>query len=102
MIEKKLVEKDVEVTVTEKRLVELFEYEGKEYTRNDLEKRLMNQAVWSCNAAMEKRARDARVVCKWHDVRSYVMGAGAYRELYKILDEKMKLIESLDNDVDKD
>tara|TARA_R100001163_G_scaffold25119_1_gene20671 strand:- start:214 stop:522 length:309 start_codon:yes stop_codon:yes gene_type:complete len=102
MIEKKLVEKDVEVTVTEKRLVELFEYEGKEYTRNDLEKRLMDQARWRCNEAIEKRARNSRVVCKWHDVRSYVMGDSTYRELYKILDEKMKLIESLDNDVDKD
>ena len=102
MIEKKLVEKDVEVTVVEKRLVELFEYDGKEYTRNDLEKKLMNQARWRCNDAIEKKARDARVVCKWHDVRSYVMGESMYRELYKILDEKMKLIESLDNDVDKD
>ena len=102
MIEKKLVEKDIEVTVVEKHIVELFTYEGIEYTRNDLEKKLMNQAIWSCNNAIEKRARAAKVVGKWYDVRSYVMGHGAYRELYKILDEKMKLIESLDNDVDKE
>ena len=102
MIEKKLVEKDIEVTVVEKRIVELFTYEGIEYTRNDLEKKLMNQAIWSCNNAIEKRARAAKVVCKWHDVRSYVMAIIPYRELYKILDEKMKLIESLDNDFDKE
>jgi homoaconitase/3-isopropylmalate dehydratase large subunit len=102
MIKKKLVEKDVEVTVVEKRVIELFEYEGKEYTRNNLENRLMNQATWSCNNAIEKAARDARVVCKWHDVREKLFWNGTYRALYKILDEKMKLIESLDNDVDKD
>ena len=35
MIEKKLVEKDVEVTVTEKRIVEVYHMDGKDYYDND-------------------------------------------------------------------
>ena len=35
MIEKKLVEKDVEVTVTEKRLVEIYRFEDKDYHNSD-------------------------------------------------------------------
>ena len=49
MIEKKLVEKDVEVTVTEKRLVEMFTYEGDEYTKDDLLDHLMYEIMSDCD-----------------------------------------------------
>ena len=40
---KKLVEKDVAVTVVEKRVITMYEYEGEEYTKHDLLRRLERQ-----------------------------------------------------------
>ena len=40
---KKLVEKDVEVTVVEKRVITMYEYQGEEYTKYDLLRRLRHQ-----------------------------------------------------------
>ena len=44
-LKKKLVEKDVEVTVVEKRVITMYEYEGEEYTQTDLLRRLQNQIL---------------------------------------------------------
>ena len=101
MIEKKLVEKDVEVTVTEKRVVELFTYKGRKYTRNDLKQKLLEEAMYACDDRIEEYARSGRCYTHWQCVKN-IMCTHTYSQLYKILDEKMKLIESLDNDVDKD
>ena len=101
MIEKKLVEKDVEVTVTEKRIVELFTYKGREYTKDDLEQQLLREAMYACDDKIEEHARSNRCFTHWRSVRN-IMSTYVYSQLYKILDEKMKLVESLDNDVDKD
>tara|TARA_R110000744_G_scaffold264869_1_gene379077 strand:- start:1063 stop:1368 length:306 start_codon:yes stop_codon:yes gene_type:complete len=45
MIEKKLVEKDVEVTVTEKRIVEIYTFEDEEYTKTDLKDKLEREGI---------------------------------------------------------
>jgi hypothetical protein len=101
MIKKKLVEKDVEVTVTEKRIVELFTYKNGDYTRDDLKGILLEEAMYACDDKIEKRARSHRCVTHWQSL-SHIMSSDTYSQLYKILDEKMKLIESLDNDVDNE
>ena len=87
MIEKKLVEKEVEVTVTEKRVVELFTYEGVEYTKDDLAERLMCEAMNDCDEHLSKT--------HW---RTHPLPKDIYRQLYKILHAKMILIESLDDE----
>ena len=44
MIEKKLVEKEVEVTTVEKRVIEVYTFEGSEYTsKQDLSNALQNK-----------------------------------------------------------
>ncbi len=55
--EKRLVEKEFEVTVTEKRVVELFTYEGVEYTKDDLAEHLMREAK---DGVVEHLARVSR------------------------------------------
>ena len=107
--EKRLVEKEVEVTVTEKRVVELFTYEGDEYTKDDLAKKLMRQATHSCflylhGVSSEEDDRTRREIgdrlCRtlFEDWRCKLSLSDIemYRQLYKILHEKMILIESLD------
>ena len=101
MIEKKLVEKDVEVTIVEKRLVEMFTYEGREYTKDDLLDRLTYQSMSDCDTILRDLSRSHRCLTHWRHIER-MMTRNVYKRLYKILDEKMKLIESLDNDVDKD
>lgn len=116
--EKRLVEKEFEVTVTEKRVVELFTYEGDEYTKDDLAKKLMRQATHSCflylhgvSSEEDDRTRRERGdrLCRtlfedwmhklWHSqwkTGSKIDLLDDMRQLYKILHEKMILIESLD------
>ena len=101
MFEKKLVEKDVEVTVTEKRLVAMYIYEGSEYTKEDLRQRLNGQLTYKGDNTMAVLASRFRCKTAWnkmyhHTTRSF------YEKLYNVLDKQMKLIQSLDNDVDKD
>ena len=124
--EKRLVEKEFEVTVTEKRVVELFTYEGDEYTKDDLAEKLMREATGNAEKYLigisreeDDRTRSDRLVRfeakrnPYHNNLSvcstlfedwsYEMSGGSlwrhdemYRQLYKILHEKMVLIESLD------
>ncbi len=101
MIEKKLVEKDVEVTVTEKRLVEMFTYEGDEYTKDDLLDHLMYEIMSDCDERLSDISRSYRCLTHWRHVQG-MMTKNVYRQLYNIIHAKMKLIKSLDNDVDKD
>ena len=101
MIEKKLVEKDVEVTTVEKRIVEVFTYEDREYTKDDLLDHLMWQAMSDCDKRMREISRSHRCLTHWRHVQG-IMTKNVYRQLYNIIHAKMKLIKSLDNDVDKD
>jgi hypothetical protein len=100
MIEKKLVEKEVEVTTVEKRIVEMFTYEDREYTKDDLIDRLMHQAMLDCDYMLNEHSRANRCLTHWRHVET-IFSTGVYKQLYKLIHEKMKLIESLDNDVDK-
>ncbi|MBT3509396.1 MAG: hypothetical protein HN472_07625 [Nitrospina sp.] len=118
--EKRLVEKEVEVTVTEKRVVELFTYEGDEYTKDDLAEKLMRQAYEGVEEHLARVSREADALtegrrergdrlCRtlfedwmhklWHSqwkTGSKIDLLDDMRQLYKILHEKMILIESLD------
>ena len=109
--EKRLVEKEFEVTVTEKRVVELFTYEGDEYTKDDLAEKLMRQAYEGVEEHLARVSREADALTEGRRERGdrlcrtlfedwrcklSLSDIEMYRQLYKILHEKMILIESLD------
>jgi hypothetical protein len=101
MFEKKLVEKNVEVTVTEKRIVAMYIHEGSEYTKEDLRQRLNGQLVNKGDSTMAVLASRYRCKTAWKKMYNYT-DSKFYKELYDDLDKVIKLIQSLDNDVDKD
>ena len=102
MIEKKLVEKDVEVTVTEKRIVEMFTYGDCEYTKEALKDEFNNQIYWAVRRVLDKRARSQRVLGRWDNLKYHLVTHNVVKEIGEEIYEILQLIESLDNNVDKD
>jgi len=100
MIEKKLVEKEVEVTVVEKRLVEIYTYNDKEFTKDSLRDHLESSLRDIGDRTCEGWARDECCLTGWRKMYQKT-DSHFFISLYKALEEKMELIKSLDNDVDK-
>jgi hypothetical protein len=101
MIEKKLVEKDVEVTVVEKRLVEMYNYNNEEYTKDGLVCKLKGEMLSIGDSICGQWSKKHRCNTGWQKMYQKT-DRDFFVNLYKALEKKMKLIESLDNDVDKD
>ena len=101
MIEKKLVEKDVEVTVVEKRLVEMYTYNDEEYTKDALRDHLKSSLREIGDQTCDRWSRDQCCLTGWRKMYQKT-DSHFFISLYKALEEKMELIKSLDNDVDKD
>lgn len=101
MIEKKLVERDVEVTVVEKRIVEMYNYDNQEYTKDALHKKLTSEVLTIGDRFCGCWSYDNRCRTGWAKIYKKT-NSDFFIRLYKALDEKIKLIESLDNYVDKD
>ena len=104
MIEKKLVEKEVEVTVVkkEKRIVEMFTYGDWEYTKEALKDEFNNQIYWAVRRVLDKRARSQRVLGRWDNLKYDLVTHNVVKEMGEEIYEILQLIKSLDNDVDKD
>ena len=104
MIEKKLVEKEVEVTVVkkEKRIVEMFTYGDCEYTKEALKDEFNNQIYWAVRRVLDKRARSQRVLGRWDNLKYDLVTHNVVKEMGEEIYEILQLIKSLDNDVDKD
>ena len=101
MIEKKLVEKDVEVIVVEKRVVEMYSYNNGEYTKDGLINQLKSEIVSVGDRTCSRWAKKNRCLTGW-DKMYQKTDRDFFISLYKALEEKMELIKSLDNDIDKD
>jgi hypothetical protein len=101
MIEKKLVERDVEVTVVEKRIVEMYNYDNQEYTKDALRKKLTGEVMTIGDRFCGGWSYSNRCRTGW-DKMYKKTNSDFFIRLYKALDEKIKLIESLDNYIDKD
>ena len=97
MFEKKLVEKNVEVTVTEKRIVAMYIHNGMEYTKEDLTFHLMGVMTDSADNEIEEFARENRCKTSWNKMYEHT-NRGFYEKLYNVLDKQMKLIQSLDDE----
>jgi hypothetical protein len=102
MFEKKLVEKDVKVTVTEKRIVEMFTYGTCEYTKEGLKDEFNNQIYWGIRRVLDRWARSQRILGKWDSIKYDIITHNVVREIGEEIYEILKIIESLDNDVDKE
>ena len=103
MIEKKLVEKEVEVTTVEKRVIEVYHYDGKDYYNDDeLQEAIVKKMAYIFNSFLRHATDQCRLVCDTKvDIlkRNLEYCSGAYRvfgsdELDEFID-KMKELKSI-------
>jgi len=96
---KKLVEKDVEVTVVEKRVVTMYEYEGKEYTKDDL-RRHLNDKILNTGDNKLREMKISKGIASGGAVHTLLRYTRAcdWIDFYKSLEECIKLYEELNEE----
>ena len=91
----KLVERDVEVKTVEKRTIEVYEYEGREYTsKKTLAASIINSLHHEGDAAIGHIARSHACSTKTRDLLHRIQGED-YLAIYKALKSKLEVLEEL-------
>ena len=94
MFTKKLVEKEVEVTRRELREVEMYEYEGEEYTKDGLEWRLERSIVRLGDNQLESSAADNYWLTHFRRISSR-LDAHTYIQLYDTIKDHVEVLKEL-------
>ena len=91
----KLVERDVEVKTVEKRTIEVYEYEGREYTsKKTLAASIINSLHLEGDKVLRDVAKDHRCSTNTRDLLNRISGED-YLLIYKALKGKLEVIEEL-------
>ena len=101
MFTKKLVEKDVEVRVVQKRIVTMYDYEGEEYTLDDLDEKLHHSVLCAGDAVWEDLAKQNCFLTVWRQKVYPRTSWTFYKKLYEELTPHIEMLEKLDKEIER-
>ena len=101
MFTRKLDEKNVEVRVVQKRVVTMYDYEGEEYTLDDLDGKLRHSLLRAGDAVWEKLATENWFLTVWRQKMSPRTSSTFYKKFYEALTPHIEMLEKLDEEIER-
>ena len=101
MFTRKLVEKNVEVKVVQKRVITMYDYEDGEYTLDELDEKLHHSVLCAGDAVWEDLATRNCFLTVWRQKVYPRTSWTFYKKLYEALTPQMEMLEKLDEEIER-
>ena len=101
MFTRKLVEKNGEVRVVQKRVITMYDYEDEEYTLDELDEKLHNALRQAGDAQMRELAIQNSFLTVWRQKIYPKTPWSYYKKLYEALTPHIEALEKLDEEIER-